>query len=105
MRKVKRMVALVLALMLIFTLMAMTASAAAAKAGYSCSSCGSTNTVVSSYNVAVKSTHIASCPRVVGSHYHITMQPMRKITCGDCKYVYSFNNGSTYVTCNGVIIG
>lgn len=101
MRKAKRIVALVLALTMMFALMAMTASAATPKAGYSCSSCGSTNTSVSLSEKVARTKYVASCSSVPGSHYHIIWQQVRTITCHDCQYSYSYNYGSTRETCGG----
>jgi len=101
MRKAKRIVALVLALTMMFALMAMTASAATARS-LQCQNCGSMNTTQYTYTVVANSVYVSSCNKVPNSsHYHITYQPMKKVTCKDCGVSTTYYTGEPYTVCNG----
>lgn len=101
MRKAKRIVALVLALTMMFALVAMTASAATAR-GAQCGNCGSMNTTPYTYTVLLGRTYVGSCDSIPNSsHYHLTYQQMRRITCNNCGASTTHAAGAPYEVCGG----
>ncbi len=100
MRKAKRIVALVLALTMMFALMAMTASAATAR-GVTCVNCGSGYTNNHTQTVTISQRTVSGCSSVQGYHLHLTKVSQSGIRCNDCKYMNVFTTGNPYEVCAG----
>lgn len=100
MRKAKRIVALVLALTLLFALAAMTASAANAR-GVTCINCGSGKTNNHTRTVTISQRTVSGCSSVQGYHLHLTQVKQSGIRCNDCKYMTVLSTGSEYEVCVG----
>ena len=100
MRKAKRIVALVLALTLLFALAAMTAAAATARA-VTCDRCGSGRTNFLYKTANVGNVTVSGCANVSGYHIHSRHRDQRIVRCNDCKYEVAVENGPIYEVCRG----
>ena len=98
MKKAKRIIALILALALIFAFMAMSVSAATTEVqprGYTCDNCGgSYNISGDKYYVSAGSVRADTCSYNSISHTHPLRKVYREILCATCGNVV----GSTYIT-------
>lgn len=99
-KKFKRIIALVLALTLMFALAAMTASAATAR-GVICLKCGSskTNSYIRVANLRQET--VSSCSSVQGPHLHSWHRDVTMLRCNNCKYETAMSVGSDYILCHG----
>ncbi len=98
MRKAKRIVALVLALTMMFALMAMTASAVVPRAA--CPKCGSLETTYHTTLLQSYNQYVGGCSKITSSHTHIHRQFQNTVICKNCPHTYTTDPYWT-VTCAG----
>ena len=95
MKKTKRIIALVMALTLMFAFMAMSASAATTEVQprATCTKCGSGDTFTGSKCTAIKRTFVNGCSEYPSlGHYHVMYYDRDFYQCRSCGYIYEYNH-------------
>lgn len=100
MRKTKKLIALVLALVFVVAFMAMNVSAATTR-GPACLYCRSTNTTTYTQTANLGQITVSSCPKVQGYHLHSRHEDQTVLKCNNCKTTYVTSSSGEYVVCRG----
>ena len=98
MKKSKRLISLILAVVMVLSFMAMSASAATTEVQPrgTCPQCinGYVETVYGAYNSSKPDGIYHSCPNIgVGHEHYIRHFPNAKTVCRNCGFTYKFPNG------------